>query len=79
MINYFLLGQEGQGLCFIHCGTGGKGCTLIFFPSFFGLLRGRRGVEVDVFIFPFIGNVEGGGGKGVNLRALEMFFSLWRG
>jgi len=35
-------------------------------------------VEVDVFISPFIGNVEGGGGKGVNLRALEMFFSLWR-
>ncbi len=36
-------------------------------------------MEVNVFIFPFIGNVEGGGGKGVNLRALEMFFSLWRG
>jgi len=23
LINYFLLGQEGQGLYFIHCGTGG--------------------------------------------------------
>jgi len=30
-------------------------------------------VEVDVFIFPFIGNVEGGGGKGVNLRATYVF------
>ncbi len=27
-------------------------------------------MEVDVFFFPFIGNVEGGGGKGVNLGAL---------
>jgi len=36
-------------------------------------------VEVDVFFPPFIGNVEGGGGKGVNLGVLEMFFSLWKG
>jgi hypothetical protein len=36
-------------------------------------------LEVDVFIFPFIENVEGGGGKGVILGVLEMFFSLWRG
>jgi hypothetical protein len=36
-------------------------------------------VDVDVFFFTFIGKVEGGGGKGVNLGALEMFFSLWRG
>ncbi len=28
--NYFLLGQEGQGLYSIHGGTGGKGAPWIF-------------------------------------------------
>jgi hypothetical protein len=41
---------------------------------FFLLLRGR-GVEVWSFNFPFIRNVEGGGGKGL-IGFLEMFFSL---
>jgi len=40
----------------------GERVHLDFFPSFFLLLRGR-GVEVNVFFFPFIGNVEGGGEK----------------
>jgi hypothetical protein len=52
---------------------------LNFFLHFFDYLGGVRGLEVDVFFFPFIENVEGRGGKGVNLGALEMFFSLWRG
>jgi hypothetical protein len=33
-------------------------------------------LEVDVFFFPFIGNMERGGGKVINLRALEMFFFI---
>jgi hypothetical protein len=44
---------------------GGRGCTLIFFLHFFYCLGGGRGLEVDVFFFPFIENVEGGGGKGL--------------
>ncbi len=56
-------------------GRGGeKGCTLIFLT-----VEGEGGGWRLMFFFSFIGNVEGGGGKGVNLGALEMFFSLWRG
>jgi hypothetical protein len=33
MINYFLLGQEGQDLYFIHCGTRGKGCDALLGPG----------------------------------------------
>jgi hypothetical protein len=31
-------------------------------------------LEVDVFIFPFIENVEGGGGKGVHFYSGNVFF-----
>jgi len=68
--------EKGHGLYSIHCATRER-VQLDFFFSFFLLLRGR-GVEVNVFFSPFIGNVEGGGGKGVNFF-LEMFFSLWKG
>ncbi len=39
-INYFLLGQEGQGLYFIHCARGERGAHLDFFPSFFFTFKG---------------------------------------
>ncbi len=55
--------EQGQGLYSIHCATWER-VHLDFFPSFFLPLRGR-GVKVNVFFFPLIGNVEGGGGKGV--------------
>jgi len=55
--------EKGQSSYSIHCATGER-VHLEFFPSFFLLLRGR-GLEVNVFFSPFIGNVEGGGGKGV--------------
>ncbi len=32
---------------------------------FFDCLGGGRGLEVDVFFFLFMENVEGGGGKGL--------------
>ncbi len=51
-IDYFLLGQEGQGLYSLHCGTWGKGCTLIFSLHFFDYLGGGRGLEVDVLFSP---------------------------
>jgi hypothetical protein len=38
---------------------------LDIFPSFFWLFRGREGVGGWCFFFPFIENVEGGGGKGL--------------
>ncbi len=46
LINYFLLGQEGQGLHCIHCATGER--VHLDFSPFFLLLRGR-GMEVNVF------------------------------
>jgi len=73
------IGPGGREFIFSSLWDEGKGCTLIFFLHFFDCLGGGKGLEVDVFFFPFIENVEGGGGKGVNLGALEMFFSLWRG
>jgi len=72
-------GPRGPRFIFSSLWDKGKGCTFTFFLHFFHCLGGGRGLEVDVFFFPFIENVEGGGGKGVNLGALEMFFSLWRG
>jgi len=52
----------GELLSFIVQWGNLKGCTLSFY---FFIVEGRE-VEVWSFNFPFIGNVEGGGGKGVN-------------
>jgi hypothetical protein len=61
----------------IHCATGEvEGCRLIFF---FFTVEGEGRWKLMFFFSQMYEKVEGGGGKGVHLGFLEMFFSLWSG
>jgi len=72
--NLFFTGP-GELLGFIVQGGNLKGCTLIFY--FFIAERERSG-GMEFFYGPFIGNVKGGGGKGLTGFSENVFFIVER-
>ncbi len=77
-INYFLLLRRARvyGVFNVQ-GRELKSVHVDFFPSIFFTVEGLGGWKLT-FFFPYTyEKVEGGGGKGVHLGFLEIFFSLW--